>query len=272
MKRIKILFWAGILSVLIVSCQKNEAESSVTNDLIEQEIEIENLLADLDDLAEEVIDNQLGLLKSATTGINDEEDSCPVITWYKNSEPRKMIIDFGSECEGKDGKLRSGKIIITSSSFENMSATRTKTFENFSVNGWGIDGVITKRITLSMDDKTRIAEVVEELTITSEEKVATRTGTMTRKHEPGEIFDRRDDKTSSWGEVVTEWQAGKTVTKTILEDNPLVFLNECRQFVSGVLSVSSGENSWSIDYGQGDCDNQATISRNGIERKIRIDR
>ena len=272
MKRIKIFLWAGVLSVVIISCQKNEVESSVNNDLIEKEIEIENLLADLDAFSEEVIDYQLGLLKSATTGINNNDDSCPVITWYRNAEQRKMIIDFGSECEGRDGKMRSGKIIITSSSFEDMSATRTKTFENFSVNGWDIDGVITKKITLGFEDKTRVAEVVEELTLTSEEKIGTRNGNMTRKHEPGEIFDRSDEVISSWGEVITEWQDGKTVIKNISEDNSLVFLQACRQIVSGVLSVTSSENSWSIDYGQGDCDNKATINRNGIEREIRIGR
>jgi hypothetical protein len=272
MKRIKILFWAGILSAAVVSCQKNEVESSVNEDLIEHEIEIENLLADLDAFSEEVIDNQLGLLKSAITAIKDEEDSCPVITWYRNSEPRKMIIDFGSECEGKDGKTRSGKIIISSSSFENMSATRTKTFENFSVNGWSIEGVITKKVALILEEKTRIAEVVEELTLTSEGKAGTRTGTMTRKHEMGEIHDRSDNVISSWGEVVTQWQDGKTVTKTISEDNPLIFLHACRQIVSGILAVTSGENSWSINYGTGDCDKLATINRNGIEREIRIGR
>ncbi len=46
----------------------------------------------------------------------DSEDSCPVITYYRNSEPRKMIIDFGSACEGKDGKVRqivSGIVLVT---------------------------------------------------------------------------------------------------------------------------------------------------------------
>ena len=272
MKRIKILFWAGILSAVIMSCQKNEVESSLNDDLIEQEIEIENLLADLDAFSEEMIDNQLGLLKSATTGVNDDENSCPVNTWYRNSEPRKMIIDFGSECQGKDGKMRSGKIIITSSSFENLGATRTKTFENFSVNGWSVDGVITKKVTLNLEDKIRIAEVVEKLVLTSEKKVGTRNGSITRNHELGEIFDRSDDAISSWGEVVTIWQEGNTLTKTISEENPLVFLHACRQIVSGVLSVTSGENFWSIDYGQGDCNNKATITRNGVEREIRIGR
>jgi hypothetical protein len=272
MKRLNILFWAGIFSLVILSCQKNEVESSVNDNIIEHEIEIENLMADLDAFSEELIDNQLGLLKSATTGVNDDEDTCPVITWYRNSEPRKMIIDFGSECEGKDGKTRSGKIIISSSSFENMSATRTKTFENFSVNGWSIEGVITKKVTLILEEKTRIAEVVEELTLTSEGKAGTRTGTMARKHEMGEIHDRSDNVISSWGEVVTQWQDGKTVAKTISEDNPLIFLHSCRQIVSGILAVTSGENLWSIDYGQGDCDNMATLIRNGVEREIQVGR
>ena len=135
MERIKLLLLAALSSVLLTFCQKNDLESPLNESVIEQEAEIELLLSDLDAFSEEVIEDQLLMFKSATLSAADEEDSCPVITYYRNSEPRKMIIDFGSECEGKDGKVRSGKIIITSSSFEDMMVTRTKTFENFSVDG-----------------------------------------------------------------------------------------------------------------------------------------
>jgi len=270
--RLKVLFWAGLFSLFITSCHKNEVETIVSDDVIDQEIIIENLLADIDAFSEDVINNQLGFLKSAESGPSDEDESCPVITYYRNSDPRKMIIDFGTECEGEDGRIRSGKIIITSSSFENLMATRTKTFENFSVDGRGIDGIITKTITLNREDRTRVATVSEELTITKEDKTAHRTGTMTRTHDLGERFDRKDDVFTSWGEIITEWENDVTVTKTIGENNPLVFKALCRQIVSGILSVTAGDKSWSIDYGQGDCDNLATINRNGTERQIRIGR
>ena len=200
------------------------------------------------------------------------ENSCPVITYYRNSEPRKMIIDFGSECEGKDGKVRSGKIILISSSFEDMMVTRTKTFENFSVDGRGIDGQITKTFALVRENHSRIAEVAEELTITIDNKVAVRTGTMTCTHELGKIFDWKDDVVTSWGEVITELQDGYTVTKIISEENPLVFKSLCRQIVSGIVLVTKGEESWSIDYGQGDCDNKAVIEHDGISKEILIGR
>lgn len=270
--RLKILFCAGLFSLIITSCHKNEVETIVNDDVINQEIIIENLLADLDAYSEDVINNQLGSIKSAESGQPDENESCPVITYDRNSNPRKMIIDFGAECEGEDGKLRSGKIIITSERFENMMAMRTKTFENFSVDGRDIDGTIAKTITVNREDRTRIATVSEELIITMEEKTAYRTGTMTRTHDLGELFDRKDDVFISWGEIITAWENDVTVTKTIGEDNPLVFKALCRQIVSGILSVTAGDKFWSIDYGQGECDNVATINRNGTERQIQIGR
>ncbi len=272
MKKLMLLVLTGLFAATMISCQKKEVEPSANTEVIEQEIEVENLLADLDEYSEEVIDNQLGLLKSATPDGNNAEGSCPVVTYYRNADPRKMIIDFGNACEGKDGKIRSGKIIVTSSSFENLMTTRTKTFENFSVNGWGVEGVIAKTVTLNRENKTRISEVNEEITVTTEEKTAYRKGTMNRSHELGKVSDRSDDVTRSWGEVVTEWQDGITITKTILEENPLVFLNSCRQIVSGNVSVNAGDKSWSINYGEGDCDNQAILTRNGIEKIIIIGR
>jgi hypothetical protein len=272
MKGIKFLFWVVLFSLIFTSCKKDEAESSFTEDVIEQEAEIELLLSDLDAFSEEVIEEQLFMLKSANLSTADEEDSCPVITWDSDSDPRKMIIDFGSECEGKDGKVRSGKIIITSSAFEDMMVTRTKTFEDFSVDGRGIDGQITKTITLVRENHSRIAEVNEKVTITIDDKVAVRTGTMTRTHELGKIFDWKDDVVSSWGEVTTEWQDGYTVKKTIPEENPLIFKSLCRQIVSGIVLVTRGEESWSIDYGQGECDNKAIIDHDGILKEIRVGR
>jgi len=272
MKRIGFLLLIGIFSIMFISCQKNEVELMSTEDLIEQEAEIEILLSDIDAFSEEIIDDQLNFFKSATISVPDEDDSCPVITYYRNSEPRKMIIDFGNECLGKDGRTRSGKIIIASTSFENMTATRTKTFENFSVDGRSIEGEIIRTITLVSENHSRIAEVKEDLTITMENKIAIRTSSMTRTHEPGRIFDRSDDLISSWGEVVTKWQDGSTFSKTIAEENPLVFKSICRQIVSGIVSITRGEKSWSIDYGQGECDNKAIITHDGESKEIRIGR
>jgi hypothetical protein len=272
MKGINFLFWVVVFSLIFTSCKKDEVGSSITEDVMEQEAEIELLLSDLDAFSEEVIEDQLFRLKSATLGTTNEEDSCPVITWDRDSEPRQIIIDFGSECEGKDGKVRSGKIIITSSAFEDMMATRTKTFEDFLVDGRSINGQITKTITLIRENHSRIAEVNEEVTITLDDKAAVRTGTMTRTHELGKIFDWKDDVVSSWGEITTEWQDGYIVKKTISEENPLLFKSFCRQIVSGIVLITRGDKSWSIDYGQGECDNKAIIDHDGVLKEIRIGR
>ncbi len=272
MKKIKLLFRIVLLALIVSACQKSdELNPLVDDDLVVQEIEIEDIMADIDAVIEEIIDFHLGVLKSATFS-HDDEETCPVVTYYRNSEPRRMVIDFGAGCEGKDGKIRSGKVIVTSSNFENRMVTRVKSFEDFFVDGTGIDGTISKTVTLIRELKMRISTVIEEVTISSGEKVFTRTANLTRVHELGEKDNRRDDVVTSWGVVVTVRPDGLIVTKLIEESNPLQFLNVCRQIVSGVVYVTAGENSWSIDYGSGDCDNKATVTRNGVEKEIKIRR
>jgi hypothetical protein len=40
--------------------------------------------------------------------------------------------------------------------------------------------------------------------------------------------------------------------------------------VSGIATFANGEITWSIDYGTGECDNTATITRNGETRTVKI--
>ena len=79
MKSFKFTLLTCAFLIILTSCQKDENESTFNEDLIDQETEIENLLADLDAFSEEVIDSELGLLKSASLNGTDDEDSCPVI-------------------------------------------------------------------------------------------------------------------------------------------------------------------------------------------------
>jgi len=149
MKQLKLAAIAAIFAFGVISCQKEESAQPMSNEQIDQEIVTENLLAELDELTEEGIDFQFDLLKSAGYDRMFLKDGCPVITYDKTSNPRKMILDFGTGCVGRDDKTRSGKIIITSTAFENLSVERVKTFENFLVKGKKIEGKKKKKITLN---------------------------------------------------------------------------------------------------------------------------
>jgi hypothetical protein len=198
-------------------------------------------------------------------------DDCPVITYDKTSNPRKMTLDFGTGCVGRDDKTRSGKIIITSSAFENQTLERVKTFENFTVEGKKIEGEISKKITLNRENHSKIAEIKENITVTFEDNnTLKRKGNLTREHIFGLPGVRADNETTTWGEVITTRPSGATITKTIEETTPLLFKASCRQIVSGIVTFTNGDTSWTIDYGAGECDNTATVSRNGETRTVKI--
>ena len=270
MKKIRSLFVAGLVFAALSACQKEDFSMDENELLVMQETLTEEIMVEVDALAEEAINLKLNEGKSA----NDEGDffvnSCPVITIYKNSDPQVIIIDFGTGCEGKDGKVRSGKIIITSSKFENATAERLKTFEDFFVDGKKVEGIVNKTITISLDDHTKTAILEEDITITfpDDEGTARRISSMTRKYElkiPGVV---RDNIITSWGIVEFTRVNDIKVTKTVDESAPLVFKMLCHRIVSGIVKVTTSDNrSWTIDYGDGECDNKATIT-NGDKTRI----
>ncbi len=268
----KLNFLALVTAVLLsaVSCHKEEMPVSMTADQINDEIVVENLFVELDGISDEGIEIKLSSLKSGVVPRFFLNDDCATVTYDKESTPRKIVIDFGVGCVGKDGKTRSGKIVITSNAFENLMVERVKTFENFVVDGKKVEGTITKKITFNREEFSRLALVKENLEITLEDKTTvSRKATLTREHLLGNPVDPADDETSTWGEVVTK-RDGITITKTIDKATPLIFKMTCRQIVSGIATFANGDSTWSIDYGNGDCDNTATVTRNGETRTVKL--
>jgi hypothetical protein len=271
MKQIKIAVISAAMLLGAISCQKEETEIKMTNIEAEQEVIAENLLAEIDALTDEAVDIQLDWLKSGSATENYLVDDCPVVTYDKTSTPRKIVLDYGTGCIGRDDKTRSGKIIITSTAFENLSVKREKTFDNFYVEGKKIEGKISKTVTFSREDRTRVAVVEEEITVTFEDNTSLiRKANLTREHFLGIPAVRMDDETKTWGEVITKHASGVTITKTIDETTPLLFKAACRQIVRGIATFANGEINWTIDYGTGECDNTATITRDGETRTVKI--
>jgi hypothetical protein len=241
--------------------------------LINQENVSEQTLVDLDALVDEAVGLKLLGLKSAAMEGFYYVNSCPVITLNSAATPKVMTIDFGASCKGKDGKERSGKIIVTSTSLENFTIQRTKTFDNFFVDGKKIEGTITRTLTFDREDHSKVANVKEDVTITFPENAgkASRKSNMTREYQLFVLGVPRDNVIKSWGTSEFTRVSGIKLSKTIAEANPLVFKMECKEIVSGVVSfTTSDKRSWSIDYGTGVCDNKAIVTKDGETREIKL--
>jgi hypothetical protein len=274
MKQLKLVFAVCLMFFGLNSCQKEETTTTVDEiTLSQQETQTEETLADVDLLVDEAVDSNFSLLKSASIESAVYLTDCPVITVNKTATPQVLTIDFGTACTGKDGKVRSGKIIVTSTSFNTFPSVRNKSFDNYFVDGKKIEGTVAKTITKDQENNIRTAVIKENITITfpDGEGKATRVADLTRQYQRNGLLNQSDNQIVSWGTVEFTRISGVKVTKTVTSQNPLVFKVVCHHIVSGIVSVTTSDNrSWTLNYGDGACDNKATLTVGDKTKEIRI--
>ncbi len=274
MKQLKLVFAVCLMFIGFNSCQKEEATASIDEiSLSQQETQAEETLADVDLLVDEAVDSNFSILKSASIESAAYLTDCPVITVNKTATPQVITIDFGTACTGKDGKVRSGKIIVTSTSFNTFPSVRDKSFDNYVVDGKKIEGSVAKTITKDQENNIRTAVIKENITITFPDGggKATRVANLTRQYQRNTLLNPLDNQIVSWGTVEFTRISGVKVTKTITSADPLVFKVACHHIVSGTVSVTTSNNrSWTINYGDGSCDNKATLTIGGKTKEIKI--
>jgi hypothetical protein len=94
---------------------------------------------------------------------------------------------------------------------------------------------------------------------------------MTREYQLFVLGVQKDNVIKSWGTSEFSRVSGIKLSKTIEEAKPLVFKMECHQIVSGIVSFKTSDNrNWSIDYGSGECDNKATVTKDGETKEITL--
>jgi hypothetical protein len=273
MKVVGSLFAAGVVITALVACQKEFTTIEDAVPVVEQETIVEELVVELDAMADEAISLKLNEGKSTSGECDFYLSSCSVITIDNTTDPKVITIDFGTGCTGKDGKVRSGKIIITSTSFTDATSERIKTFEDFYVDGRKVEGVVNKTITLNRQDHSRVAEIVENITITFPDEgcTARRVASLIREYRFNDPEVLRDNIVTSYGTVEFTRVNGLEITKTISGSDPLVFKVSCHRIVSGLMTITTSDNrSWTIDYGDGECDNLATVTNGDNTRIIRL--
>lgn len=273
MKRLKMSF-AIILSVIALDACQKDGSSSITDEVTvsQQETQTEEALADVDMLTDEAIDLYATVLKSATISESAYLTDCPTITANKNSNPQTLTIDFGTSCTGKDGKVRTGKIVITSTAFNIFPSVRDFTFDNYTVDGKKIEGSMTKTINKNQENNVRTAVLQEKITITlpDNEGKATRVANLTRQYQRNKLLNPLDNQIVSWGTSEFTKVSGVKLSKIINSEKPLVFKISCHRIVSGVVTITNEKRTWTIDYGDGSCDNKATLTEDGKSKEITI--
>ncbi len=269
------LFAATLLlaiGVAFTSCRKdNDTVEAEMVALSEDDAAADDIFSDMANQA----DTHGGFTKN-----NFEKDNCkPEVTKTVDAatNSRHIELDFGQDgCEGYYGRIRKGKIIIDQQGLMiNAESVRTITLENFSIDGYAVEG--TRTITSNGINSDGFRQVTIKLTdgkiITPEGKIITRTSERVREKIAGEDtpFKLRDDQFRISGTASGINRNGKAYTATI--SAPLIFDMGCKyKLTQGIIDITAGENTLSIDYGNGECDNEAILTVNGNSKKIRVRR
>lgn len=263
---IKAIAIVGLLSATLQGCRKDDkvtADTTTTDDKesVKNIAFSDQVSADMEQAFDEGLQNAENNVMVPQNGV--ALGPCVTVTLTMNSGLNILTIDYGTQgCTCFDGKVRKGKLIASAAHFNQLNVLRTLTTENYYVNGYHIDGTITRNIVKDISASTRQAEIAEHITISGPAGATlfTRNGTLTRIFEFNTANNPLDNTMTTWGQMNITRPNGNQITRVVSQSTPLFYKNSCHQFVSGIANITINSNSYSIDYGDGDCDDVATGS------------
>ncbi len=203
----------------------------------------------------------------------DRYGKCATIT--VDEENNIKTVFFDGECFGKRGQTRTGTIVITYSETKGeIGSFRQVEFDNYFLNDVQIEGVrryevigleegVDKTIQMTLENgkmtypdgsfSTRSKSITKYISYEGEERVSTSvTGNASGVNSDGSAYDM---------EITS----------------PILFTKECAKElmhkkgkipVSGVKRIVKGETEMIINYGDGECDFVAEVTKDGVTETI----
>lgn len=299
-KTATLLLFSALL--LFNGCKKETSGSAAEEEFASQASSEAD--AESDDIFNEVFDNVMGVntdvalggtgvfgqMNAGSAGGTARTNSCPNVTiTHMNAPdpfPVKIVMDFGTGCVGRDGRTRSGKIIsVYTNRLIYPGAKATTTFDNYVVEGIKVEGthIITNQSVIPTNTNclTHIWKVVVEgakltkpngnFTEWNSTKTITQLEGMCTPYIPLDdiykITGSANGKVKR-GDLLIAWRA-ETV-------EPLIKKFSCRWLVKGIIKIVrlnlSTSSPWvaTINYGNGECDNKALVTINGVPHIITL--
>jgi hypothetical protein len=201
---------------------------------------------------------------------------CATVTVVPNDStyPKTVTIDFGDSCRGRDGKIRSGKLVLYfTGPIRRPGSVVTLTFVRYHVNRVHIEGTkIFKNLSEPPVHKWSI-EVVDGKVTFPNGRGYRYEGIKTVTQIAGMLTAIvRDDIYKITGRSKTTFNNGTTVN--INTEDPLIKKVACPWISDGTLKIKINERVFFLDFGfpnNGDCDNKALLTwNNGNSQRIII--
>lgn len=265
---LKYLMIVTITGFLFTSCKKKQDDMDNDTSAAGDNALAEATYNDVHNIADQA---STGTLTSYSPTFNSNEkgllSSCATVTINTTVNPHTITVDFGTvNCQCSDGRNRRGIINITyTGNYRDSASTHTITFTNYYVN----DNQVLGTKTVTNIGRNAAGHSVFSISVNGTIIKANNGGTITwtssrtREWIIGESTPNcSDDVYLISGSASGTNTSGNSFTAQIT--NPLRRELSCRHFVSGTFTLTpSGKATRTIDFGNGVCDDQATVTING---------
>ena len=277
MKRQKLtigMIALALLMLVFTSCNESD---TIQEEPISESIDLKaaETEAEIDKVSEEsstIIEEAFLMQEYPETKSHPITDrylpDCVTITVVIVQNMKTVTLDFGDGCELRNGNFVSGKIImIYERDPEAASKMITYSFENFYFNRKHVEGggsILRER---SNENGNPQSTKTFDVTVTWPDGLfASKKGVKIR-----EMIEGQD--THAWGDnvflITGNWEFTRK-NGTVLSAKVIEALRRelaCKFLVSGILELNKNENNAVLSYGDGECDDLATVSINGGERR-----
>lgn len=188
--------------------------------------------------------------------------------------PKTVTIDFGGGCLGKDGKLRKGKIVTIFTGPMRIPGSKTSTtFLDYSVDTFAIAGTVTvENSSLSNKQAWRMEVLNGKITNTQNGFWRKYAGVKEREQTEGNgtPLYLQDDVFKITGKAQGSNSNGNEWASKII--SPIIRKYSCNWRSKGTVEINRKNNTAvaTLDYGDGTCDDKATLTINGVAHTITL--
>jgi len=259
-------------SILVTGCKKDNDIQLEDTTISQDDAYAEATFENISDMADEAYDIGTGNHLKSYPGERMFLSECATVTLDTIGFPLELTIDFGEEnCLCRDGKYRRGRIIITfTGRYREPGTVITHGFEDYYVNDNSVDG--TKVVTnMGENDNGNLYYTIEVVGVVQRvEDGSTFSWNSSRVREwiqGSDTPNRWDDIYLITGTASGVRPNGLTWEREII--NPLRVELACRFIVSGTIELRPEDRPVRLlDFGNGECDNIATVLINGVTYTI----
>ncbi|WP_378174361.1 hypothetical protein [Aquimarina sp. SS2-1] len=248
--KIKVIALAVLASFFIVSCSDDDSNNNLSTDITQEDVmkslEVEEISNFIDNLT---LDNISTNRSSAEISSKLGRPGCADFS----------VTDAGytltfTDCTTEDGETISGAINV-SVVVENNSVSTSITFDNLTYAGNSINGSKSTSYSLNTTDGGNfVYTVTSDLAITlADGTTASEQGTKTYAL-TGFDVDASYSLSGNWTVTLN------ADTYSLATDPALEGTVSCGYFTTGTLIMTKNALSASINYGDGTCDNKATVT------------